>query len=179
MKKILVLGVLIIILAETKAQNFVGGGFGNYRFRPTSLRQNDSSTNKKWSLNKYSGISTSFVGWKGGYATIFSAPLALQLNRKISDNVFAFAGVSVSPAYINFHQNFLTTDVSKYSPNSSFMRRTSSFAVYPKAELGLSYTNDEHTFQISGSIGVERSNYLLPVYIPGNNNGNTNRRRFD
>ena len=153
----------------------MGGGFRNYQFGPNLLtHNNDSTTNRKWSLNKYSGISAGFIGWKGGYGTVISAPVGLQLNRRITDNLSAFAGVSVAPSYVNFHQTFLNTEINKSFPNTYFMRRTSQFGLYPRAELGLSYTNDEHTFQISGSIGIERNSYRMPMFPPVNNKGTTN-----
>ena len=45
-----------------------------------------------------------------------------------------------------------------------------SVGLYSRAELGLQYINDERTFSISGSIGVERSSYPVLPY----NNTRTN-----
>jgi hypothetical protein len=117
------------------------------------------------------------VGWKGGYATVVAAPIGLQLNRSINNNVSAFAGVSVAPAYINFGQRFMNTDINKLNQNSPFFK-ANNLNLYSRAEIGLSYTNDERTFQISGSIGVERSNYNAPLYVPYSNTRNTNNPTF-
>ncbi|MEJ7680097.1 MAG: hypothetical protein WKG06_20000 [Segetibacter sp.] len=48
--------------------------------------------------------------------------------------------------------------------NSSF--KSSALGIYSRAELGLQYINDERTFSISGSVGVERSSFPMPSYIP-------------
>ncbi len=156
MRTFLLIGFLVGITA-TNAQTFLPGSFMNNSFRGNIPNFNlmDSSLNKKWSISKYSGISTSFTGWKGGYATIVSAPLGLQLNRKITNNVFAFAGVSATPAYVNFRQSFMKADYNKLNSNSTFYKATN-LKLYSRAEVGLSYINDERTFQISGSIGIEK-----------------------
>ena len=46
----------------------------------------------------------------------------------------------------------------------------SNFGIYPAAQMGLMYINDERTFSISGSIGVSRSSYYnrSPFYAPDN-----------
>lgn len=177
--RIFLVSMLLITVSVLKAQNFIPGSYSDYRSgRNMVPLKSDSTLNKKWSLNKYSGISTSFIGWKGGYATVSSAPIGMQLNRKINNNVIAFAGLSVAPSYINFHQTFMSADINKSSPYNSNLSKTNSFNLYPRAELGLSYTNDEGTFQISGSIGVERNNYLMPFYIHESNNGNPYKPRF-
>lgn len=163
---------LLLCLTASQAQTFLPGSFIDYNYRGShfnSIDLKDSSlTKKKWSLNKYSGISTSLSGWKGGYATVFSAPIGLQLNRRITDNVYAFAGVSIAPSYINFHQSFMNADFNNATGNNRFYK-TNSFGMPARAEVGLGYTNDEHTFSISGSIGIERNTYRMPFYVPYNN----------
>lgn len=173
--RILMLCCCLLAFCAVDAQPFMGGGLGDYRLGQNLLsNKNDSTGTRKWSLHKFSGISTSFIGWKGGYAAVLSAPIGLQLNRAINNNVFAFAGVSVAPSYVNFHQAFMSTDVNKSLPGNSYLRGTNSFRLYPRAEVGLSYTNDERTFQISGRLSVERNQYRMPLFIPYNNGGNTN-----
>jgi hypothetical protein len=169
----------LFVAATSQAQAYLPGSFIDYNYRGNGFNNFDlkdsSLTKKKWSLSKYSGLSTSFTGWKGGYATIISAPIGLQLNRRITDNVYAFAGVSVAPSYINFHQSFMNADFNKANGNSRFYK-TNSFGLPARAELGLGYTNDEHTFSISGSIGIERNSYPMPYYIPYNNSVNATNR---
>lgn len=167
--RIILLFVLLISAATIKAQTFIPGGLidNNYRGNFSSnFYPKDSTSNKKWSLTKYSSISTSFTFFKGGNATVVSAPIGLQLNRRLNNNLYAFAGVSVAPAYVTFSRSFMTSDFNKVGAgNNSF--RSASLGIYSRAELGLQYINDEKTFSISGSIGIERNNY--PVYMPVNN----------
>jgi len=159
----------LIIAASSNAQTFLPG-FRNNWYRGNLLNNshvNDSVLQKKWFVSKYTGISTSFSFFKGGNATIFSAPVGLQLNRRLNNNMFAFAGISVAPSYINFNSSFINSDFSKMNGNSGF--KSSALGIYSRAELGLQYINDERTFSISGSIGVERSNFPMPLYnVPSN-----------
>jgi hypothetical protein len=135
-------------------------------FRNGSLSV-DSTPDKKWFLSKYSSISTGFSFFNGGNAMVVAAPMGLQLDRKLNNNFYAFAGISVAPAYINFNRSFLTADANKSYPNNSIFR-SNSFGVYSRAELGLMYVNDARTFSISGSIGVQRSSSPLFLYQPVN-----------
>jgi hypothetical protein len=116
---------------------------------------------KKWSLSKYAGMSASYGFFNGGSATVFSTPVGLQVNRRINNNVYAFAGVAAAPAFYNFNSSFINSDINKY--NTGINRYgTSNFGMYSKFETGLMYINDDRTFSISGSIGVYKSNY--PAY---------------
>jgi hypothetical protein len=116
---------------------------------------------KKWFLSKYSGISTGYSFFKGGSAGFVAAPLGLQLNRRLNNNLYAFAGVSAAPVYINFNSPYRTTDFNKAYPVNSLFK-SSSLGMHARAELGLMYVNDAKTFSFSGSIGVQRSSY--PVF---------------
>ena len=125
---------------------------------------NNNNYNKKWSLHKYGGISASYMFFHGGNASVLSAPVGMQLNRRISNNLYAFAGVAVAPAFYNFNSSFLNSDIYKNNPGISRFG-TNSFGMYSKFETGLMYINDDRTFSISGSIGVYRSSYpLYPAY---------------
>lgn len=168
MRKIILIG-LMISFTTLKAQVFVPGIFNDNVYSKSfasNINLNDSSFKRKWSLSRYNGISASFAFFKGGSATIISAPVGLQLNRRLSNNLYAFAGVSLAPSYINFQQRFLT-DFNKANQNNSFLN--SGFGVYSRAELGLQYINPDKTFSISGSIGVERSTYPAFQYNSINN----------
>jgi hypothetical protein len=122
-----------------------------------------ASTDKKWFFSTYGGISTGLSFFNGGNAIIVAAPLGLQLNRRLNNNMYAFTGLSIAPAYVNFNRSFLSSDVNKFYPGSSF---SNSFGMYSRAELGLMYVNDARTFSISGSIGVQRSSNPLFNYQP-------------
>jgi hypothetical protein len=157
--------VLIVLMASVtlKAQTFLPGGFIDYTQREAFINRShfDSALNKKWFLSKYAGISTSFSFFRGGNATTVAVPVGLQLNRRLNNNLYAFAGASVAPAYVNFNHSFLSTDINKTWQSNTFLK-SSNFGIYSRAEMGFMYINDEKTFSISGSIGIERSSY--PVY---------------
>jgi hypothetical protein len=163
MRTILLFVILISSIA-VKAQTLLPVNSMDYTQR--GALRNDSILNKKWSFSTYSSISTSFTFFNGGSATIFAAPVGLQLNRRLNNNLYAFAGISVAPAYVNFNRSFLSSDVNKMNQNSSFFR-SNRFGMYSRAEMGLMYINDARTFSISGSIGIERSSPIFP-YQPGN-----------
>ena len=166
--------ILIAIMSAAvalKAQTFLPGSFTGNSYRG-SFANNfylaDSSAKNKWSLNKYSAVSSSYTFFNGGHATILSAPIGLQLNRRLNNNLYAFAGVSVGPAYINFNRTFMANDFNKVNQHNSFSQ-PGSLGLYTRAALGLQYVNDEKTFSISGSIGVERSSYPVLPYSQINN----------
>ena len=161
MRTIILLFISSLLVLQVQSQGYLPGSYIGNGYSPGMERNfsaKDSVSPGKWSLNKYSGISTSFTAWKGGHASIIAVPMGIQLNRRINNNFYAFAGVSVAPAYINFHQSFLNAD-NKSLQGNSFMYRPNSFGMYSRAELGLMYTNDERTFQISGSFGIERRQF--------------------
>jgi hypothetical protein len=133
--------------------------------------QQVSDTNnihKKWFVTKYAGVSSGFVAFKGGSGSFLSVPLAWQINRQLTNNLYAFGGVSIAP-YI-FHYNNVP-----YQPainkNNSLMQ-TNNFSAYSDAKIGIMYINNERTFSVSGSIGVSRGSYnsyspfYAPVYSP-------------
>jgi hypothetical protein len=148
----------------SNAQSFIPGSFIDPGYRGSLLnnRNINDTVAKKWFVSRYSGISTSFSFFNGGNATVISAPMGLQLNRRLNNNLFAFAGVSVAPAYVSFNGSNLLNDFNK-SNNSSNSFNQKSLGLYSRAELGLQYINDERTFSISGSIGIERNSYNFPM----------------
>jgi len=155
-----------------KAQTFFPGSYIDYAQRQSfanSLRLNDSGHNKNWFVNTSASISTSFNFFRGGSATMLAAPLSLQLNRKLNNNLYAFAGVSVAPAYINFNRSFLTANSNK-GWQSNGIANANSIGMYSRAEMGLTYINDQRTFSISGSIAIEKSSYPFTPYFPAQNN---------
>ncbi|MEP6845780.1 MAG: hypothetical protein ABI861_07240 [Panacibacter sp.] len=167
----IIIMVIMFSAAALKAQTVVPGSFRDYTRVAgfaNSLPLNDGLAQKKWSLSRFSGISTSFAFFKGGNATVVAAPIGLQLSRRLNDNLYAFANVSVAPAYINFNRSFINTDLNKANQGNGYYG-SNSFGVYSSASLGLMYINNDRTFSISGSISVERSNYPLLPYYPINN----------
>ena len=122
---------------------------------------------KKWFVTRYSGLSTGFSFFNGGSANFVSAPLGLQLNRRLNNNLYAFAGVSAAPSYVHFNRTFRSFADNKINSGNNLFK-SGVFDVYSRAELGLMYINDDKTFSISGSIGVQRSSYPLLPFQPVN-----------
>ena len=120
----------------------------------------DSSIQKhKWFVTSYAGISGGVTFFKGGSLPFLAAPFGLQLNRKLNNNLIAFANVTAAPAYTGI--NPFVTGFNKTYEYNPYKR----FGAYSSASLGLMYINDSRTFSISGSFSVERSsNPLLPFY---------------
>ncbi len=159
MRVILVL-LLLVSSSVLKAQAVFPSTYTGYRQQQVlngGQRISDSNASKKWSLSKYGGISTSFSFYRGGHASVVSVPVGLQLNRKLNNNLYAFAGIYVAPAYVNFTGNTLLAQPGKGFSNTTFLQRR--FDVFTRADIGLMYVNDSKTFSISGSIGIERSSY--------------------
>ena len=158
--------VLLLLAGVCRAQQFFPGDLGYSRAynHAVAFAPADSTGNtKKWSLQQYSGLSLGLMMWKGGSASYISAPIGLELNRRINNNVFAFAGVSVAPSLISFRQAFTIPDFKQAGLRG--MNQSYGFGMYSRAELGLGYTNDARTFEIRGSIGIERNDYpFQPVY---------------
>ncbi|HEY4289285.1 MAG TPA: hypothetical protein VGN00_19425 [Puia sp.] len=169
--------ILAAILASTialasKAQtNLPIGQLGYMQWRPSpaSYLSHDSSASRhKWQLSRYGALSAGYLFFGGGGTSFLSAPLGLQLTRPLTNNVYAFAGVSAAP--VLFSVSRLYTDpvtnpgFHGYNPSGAYK-----FGYNSRVEMGLMYVNDAHTFSISGSVGVERGSYpVYPVYRTGN-----------
>ena len=156
--------ILVISTAEAKAQySFQRNNYNNQMTAPYSSQHNHNYSGKKWFVSKYIGMQTSVGFYNGGNITAFSAPMGLQLNRKLNNNWYAFAGISATPAYIGFNHSFIAANSNKLmQPNS--LNSAGSYNLFPKAELGLMYINDQKTFSISGRISVEKSNYSFAPF---------------
>lgn len=156
---------MMFSVTALKAQSFIPGTFLNNNYRgiyANNIYPTDS-TAKKWSFSKYGSLSTSFFFASGRSTNFIYAPIGLQLNRRLTNNLYAFAGISAAPAYVSFNRSFIANDANKFYQNTSPFK-TGSFGLYSRAELGLQYVNDEKTFSISGSIGIERSSYPMLRY---------------
>ena len=159
---------IIVFFAKVNAQTFSTADY----LQNNSLRNKnysvDSTPNKIWFVSTYTSISTGYNFFNGGGGFFIATPIGLQLNRKLNNNLFAFAGLSAAPAYMNFNHSFMSADVNKINPNNNFLR-TNNFGIYSRAEMGLMYINDAKTFSISGSIGIERSSNPVFINQPVNN----------
>ena len=150
----------ISLRAQTNLPYNAMNNMQNEAFSYHHLSNDSNNLQKKWFLSRYSGISTSFGFFNGGSASVLSAPIGLQLNRRLNNNLYAFAGIATAPAFFNFNRSFSNTDV--YKNNLGTPRfNNNGFGIYTRAAAGLMYINDDRTFSISGSIGIERSSYPL------------------
>ncbi len=125
-------------------------------------RLNDSNnSNKLWFFSNYAGIGSSFIFSNGGSGTVFSVPVGIQLNRRLNNNIYAFAGISAAPVFFNFNHSFNASPLNSMYPHTIFPA-SNNYGIFTRAEMGLMYINNDKTFSISGSIGVERNSF--PVY---------------
>lgn len=168
MRVFLVVGMLLLFVT-VKSQSVVSPGVSFHPQRQSLFNSghlHDSVAPRKWFFSSYSGLSTSVSFFKGGNASIFSVPLGLQLNRRLSGNWYAFANVSVAPSYVSINPTYLEGFNKNFS-NNPF--KQNSFGLYPAASVGVMYMNDAKTFSISGSVSAERGYYPAMPYYPLNN----------
>jgi hypothetical protein len=120
---------------------------------------------RKWFVTSYKSVGIGFNFFNGGTATVVSAPVGLQLNRRLNDNLYAFTAVSLAPSYVSFNHSFLSPGIKSNTANGF---KSNYFELNPSVNMGLMYVNDARTFSISGSIGVQRSYYPVLPYSPAN-----------
>lgn len=168
--RITILITLLVLATVSKAQPFLASGSMNNSYSGMfahNFQLNDSSLQKKWFVTRQSALITSYSFFKGGGATVVAAPLGLQLNRRLSNNLYAFANAAITPAYVSFNRSFMAANFNKGLQNNNTFKQ-GTLGVYSSASLGLLYVNDEKTFSLSGSITVEKSSYpTLPYYRTG------------
>lgn len=158
--------VSLFFFVSVKSQTILSPGIGFASQSPALLNDSHSHNNPaKWIFSSYRGLSTSVSFFKGGSASVFSAPMGLQLNRRLNNNLYAFANVSIAPSYISINPFYLR-GLNKNFTNSPFNQN--SVGLYPAASFGLMYINDAKTFSISGSISAEKSMYPGVPYFPPN-----------
>lgn len=157
----LILFALLISASVLRAQTVFPHDSYNRLYHSNLAALGDSLPSSKWSLNKYSYLVSAFSVYRGGSATMLAAPIGIQLNRKLTNNLYAFAGVSVAPTFSNFSRSFVA-GTNKGNPFGNYWQP----GLYSRAELGLQYVNDERTFSISGSIGVQRGGYQYQPWSP-------------
>lgn len=172
-----------ILLSAVSVKAQLPLSFGAYRGLQTGFEHLDQvlDTNrvqKKWFVTKFAGISAGFIGFRGGSASFLQAPVGVQLNRQLTNNLYAFANVAVAPAYLHFNSAFSQPlmGIKNYglmNPNNHLL------SINPAANVGLLYTNDQRTFSISGSIGVRGGSYMGYPAVYGPASGPvTNGSRF-
>ncbi len=163
MKRIILFAAILISAVAVKAQAPLGFGSMNQPFFRHYGQMADSTPHpKKWFFTKYASISAGYTFFRGGGGPFLSAPMGLQINRQLTNNVYAFAGVNVAPTIFNFNSPYNQS----FNKTSSFMNN-SRFGAYSSAYMGVMYVNDERTFSISGSIGISHYNGgQSPFYTP-------------
>ena len=116
--------------------------------------------NQKWQLRPYANLSIGYLFLNGGGTSYLAAQTGVALIHPLTKNVSAFAAVSATA--VLFSINRLYTDPALNSPNN--LSRPYNLGLNTGIQAGLIYTNDDKTFSISGSVGVERGgNSLYPV----------------
>lgn len=150
------LGILILMSAALQAQSY--RGVNNMRdYNVPAYKMSE----KKWFVTRYTGVSAGMSFFNGGSANYLSVPLGWQLNRRLNNNLYAFAGISAAPTYINFNRAFSNLN----SKGFNNLGQYNHLGLYSRAELGLMYVNDQRTFSISGSVGVQNAvNPYLPFH---------------
>jgi len=169
MRIVLLIFALLSFLSP-KAQSYLPYGSMNFsRWQPFpayNLPGDSTNLNQKWYFTTYSGISAGIGFFNGGSTTFLSAPVGVQLNRPLNNNLIAFAGISAAPTFFSFSSSFMNPSYNKSYPGGS-LSNAYGFGINPSLQMGLMYINDARTFSISGSIGIERSSYpIYPVYPP-------------
>lgn len=163
MKRIILFAAILLCAVLVNAQApLTFGAMNQPYFRHFGQVADTNTHQKKWFLSKYAGISAGYMFFNGGGGPFLSAHLGVQINRQLTNNVYAFAGVNVAPAIFNFNTPYYQ---SSFNKNNSFMN-TNRYGVSSSAYMGLMYTNDERTFSISGSIGVSNYYGQSPYYRP-------------
>src|SRR6185312_2606904 len=158
--------VCLFFFVTVKSQTVLSPGTGVASESQALLNDSHShSSPSKWFFSSYRGFSTSVPFFKGGNASVFSALMGLQLNRRLNNNLYAFANVTIAPSYISINPSYLS-GLNKNFTNSPFNQNN--FGLYPGASVGLMYMNDAKTFSISGSISAEKSMYPGVPYYPVN-----------
>jgi len=164
MKRIILFAAILVSAVMVKAQTpMTFGAMDQPFFRHYGQVADTNTHSKKWIFSKYAGISTGFMFFRGGGGSFLSAPVGVRVYRPLSNNVYAFAGLSVAPSFFNYNSPFSQPAFK----NNGFMN-ANNFGVYSSAHMGLMYINDDRTFSISGSIGVGRYYGQSPFYGPVN-----------
>lgn len=157
--------ILPFFAINVQAQVPLNGSSHNYiegSYNRINLNKYDSSSPKKWEITPYAGITSGYSLFNRNTAYLVGTSLGIQLGRRLSNNVYAFAAVSTTPMYINFDQAPFPPVQNKFNTLNSFYQ-PGIFSMYSSASMGIMYINSEKTFSVSGSISVGSSSY--PGYL--------------
>jgi hypothetical protein len=164
MKRAIISIAILMSAFMTKAQS------GPSLFNAPSRATDTTNHHSKWFVTRYTGISTGFVAFKGGGGSYLSAPMALQLNRQLTNNLFAFGNISATPTLFHSNSIFFAQPATTGKTYGPMRGNNTNFSIYPAAQIGLMYISNDKTFSISGSVSVSRNNYYgySPLYGPSN-----------
>ena len=159
------LALAFISFFSVRAQSYLPAGNNNYPqqgdFNHYQVLNDSNRLQQNWSVSIYAGIATGFAFFNNGISAFLPASIGVQLNRRLTNNLYAFAGVSAAPAFFYFNRSFNNGDL-----HQNFMStpqfNANGLGIYSGVHAGLMYVNDAKTFSISGSIGVSHNSY--PFY---------------
>lgn len=166
MRTLLTLLLCLAFLApKAQFQKYTSAAWGYTpfpTFLPYSLIANENPSHT-WRLQSFSSVSLGYI-FLGGGITYVSAPLGLMVSRPLNNNFTAFGAATVAPTAFHFNSMLAGPYGPLAGPYGPAYRGNnySGFGVNAAVTGGVMYTNDAHTFSISGSISVERGSY--PVY---------------
>jgi hypothetical protein len=100
--------VIILVAGALNAQTISPGVMGDVY--TNSLHYNhhlyDTAAPKKWFVSRYIGIDAGYSFSKAGNASFRLRAFKPAVERRLNNNLYAFAGVSVAPTYVNFSGTF-------------------------------------------------------------------------
>jgi hypothetical protein len=118
------------------------------------------ATQPSWYFTHSANISAGMIFSNGGTASFIAAPFGIQLNHPLNNNLVAFAGIYAAPGFYSF-RNTYGGPFQYPSYPGLYGSNPYSLGINTGIQMGLMYMNDAKTFSISGSFGIERSNYPL------------------
>jgi hypothetical protein len=122
--------------------------------------------NQKWQIRPYASMSMGYIFLNGAGSSYLAAQTGVALIHPLTKNISAFAGVSASPVLFSVNRLYTDPALNASRPGNGFSGPYN-LGLNAGVQAGLIYTNDDKTFSISGSVGVERgSNPIYPVNRP-------------
>ncbi|HTR27636.1 MAG TPA: hypothetical protein VMH27_00100 [Puia sp.] len=109
-------------------------------------------------IQPFSGINIGYM-FVGNGITYVSAPVGIAIYRPLNNNFTAFTAATLAPTAFHFTSLYNTPFHNPAYGSGGY----TGFGANAAVSGGLIYTNDAHTFSISGSISVQRGSY--PVYV--------------
>nr|MBA4168156.1 hypothetical protein [Chitinophagaceae bacterium] len=99
-------------------------------FFATQTSVTSSPWHKQWQVSTFGGLYTSYGFLNHGNAAILSAPVGLQLTRRLNTNWYAFARLSTAPAFFNFNSLLRDPGFNKIYSGNNMLFNTNRVGVY-------------------------------------------------